>query len=342
MDPQVFLTGIAVGTGLLLIGLGIGWYFGRRVAAEQTPAVHERHMLDAVRSFAALTSDFAGDFSQYQAKLSRLTEHARSAAGTATNDEVQSLLGEIFAANRLLQSRLDNAEVRLEQQTKELGEYLTEARTDVLTGLPNRRSFDGAIDEVHGEWKRHRTAYSLALLDIDFFKSINDNCGHPAGDAVLVEVARRLRDFARDEFVLGRYGGEEFAVLLRLPCKPAAAQIERLRTSIAAQPVAIDGHDLRVTVSCGVAEVRSEKLGDLFQRADEALYSAKIGGRNRVYLQNGTLCEAYGTPGPPEGPRFAPTATADMVTESERETLRERVQQRFDELIATEMQRKNG
>lgn len=338
MDPQVFLTGIAVGTGLLLVGLGIGWFFGRRAAGGQSP-VHERHMLDAVRSFAALTSDFAGDFSQYQAKLNRLTEHAKSAAGTATNDEVQSLLGEIFAANRLLQSRLDSAEVRLEQQTKELGEYLTEARTDVLTGLPNRRAFDGAIDEAHGEWKRHRTAYSLALLDIDFFKSINDNCGHPAGDAVLVEVAHRLRDFARDEYVLGRYGGEEFAVLLRLPGKPAAGQIERLRIAIGAQPVAIDGQDLRVTVSCGVAEVRGDKLGDLFQRADEALYSAKVGGRNRVYIQNGTLCEAYGSPGSPEGPRFAPPAATETVTDSQRETLRDRVQQRFDELIASERDR---
>jgi diguanylate cyclase len=344
--PVVFLTGVFIGTILLVLGIGLGWFLGRRSIPNNSSAgesLEQRQVLDFIRNFASFTNEFAGDFSKYQAKLTSLSKNAQAKGDKATSGEVQSLIDEILDANRSLQSRLDTAEVRLEQQTQELSAYLTEARTDALTGLPNRRAFDQGIDEAFKNWKEKRVGFALALLDIDFFKSINDNLGHPAGDAVLVEVAGRLKRFAGTEFKIGRYGGEEFAVLIQTTLKPAAQQIEKLRLLICDSPVMIEQKPVRVTVSCGVAEIRDdERLGELFHRSDTALYSAKVGGRNRVFLHNGNTCEPYGNPGPAEQARFQ-TSTADKsgnTSESQSlETMKTKLQARFDDIVAKELHR---
>ena len=347
MDPAVFLTGILIGTGLLSIGLSIGWYFGQRSGpaadAKGDPLV-QRQVLEAIRNFASWTTELSGDFSKYNAKLASLSKHAEATAAGATKDEIRLLLGEILHANRSLQDRLDSAEDRLERQTRELSEYLTEARTDALTGLPNRRAFDQGLDDCLKRWHQERIVFCLALMDIDFFKSINDNCGHAAGDAVLVEVAARLQAFAAGDFQLGRYGGEEFAVILPLPLRQAAAQLERLRLQIAGRPFAAAEPPLRVTASFGVSEIRGdERLGDIFRRSDEALYSAKIAGRNRVFIHNGTICEPFGSPAGPEHPRFGPPRSSEdeaaAAIDSPLQQTRDRIQARFDEIVARELQR---
>ncbi len=349
VDLTVFFTGILIGTSLIMVGLITGWLLGRRAhAGGNNPATNDsfqqRQVVDFIRNFATWTKDFSGDFSKYQSKLSKLSEHAESNAGNVSGDDVKLLLRDILEANRSLQDRLEAAEVRLEEQTQELGAYLTEARTDVLTGLPNRRAFDQAADEQFKLWKEKKAVFALALLDIDFFKSVNDTYGHPAGDAVLVEVAARLKQFAGQDFKIGRYGGEEFVILLPCNLHKAAAQVERFRNAIASEPVALENEPLRITVSCGVAEIRNdERLGNLFRRADEALYSAKLGGRNRVFLHNGSICEQYGQPGDPELPRVrdaAQATNADLQNDSDDlMQARRKLQARFDELIGLEMQR---
>ncbi len=346
VDPAVFFTGIFIGTGLLIVGLIIGWYFGRRavgVAAITRESLEQRQILDFIKNFATFTNEFAGDFSKYQAKLTSLSQTAESKASGATRDDVKSLINEILDANRSLQSRLDSAEVRLEEQTRELAEYLTEARTDALTGLPNRRSFDQGVDESFKAFKEKKVTFTIALLDIDFFKSVNDNLGHPAGDAVLVEVANRLKAFVSADFKIGRYGGEEFAVLIVGSLKNAAGQIEKLRLSIAAVPVVYEEKDVRITVSCGLAEVRAdERIGNLFGRSDQALYAAKVAGRNRVYLHNGSICEPFGKPGDPEQPRFQKTENVERQASDEKSQLEQaklKLQARFDEIVAKELHR---
>jgi diguanylate cyclase len=347
INPTEFVAGIVVATTLLIVGLGIGWLLGRRSGDHTVlPEMPERrHVIDFVRNFAAFTSEFAGDFSQYQAKLTSLSQEAESKGSKATPDDIQWIIKELLDANRNLQTRLESAEQRLEAQTRELTAYLTEARTDALTGLPNRRALDAYLDQSFNLWKEKRLVFSLALVDIDFFKSINDTYGHHVGDTVLKEIAKRLQKLSNSDFKLGRYGGEEFAVLMPCSLKIAASNIERLRIAIADSPVAIESESVRITISCGVGEIRGdERIGTLFRRTDEALYSAKVAGRNRVFIHSGSICEPYGNPGEPERvrARVANEPAADGKSRkaiSQFDATRKKLQARFDEIVSKEIQR---
>jgi diguanylate cyclase (GGDEF)-like protein len=173
----------------------------------------------------------------------------------------------------------------------------TEARTDGLTGLPNRRAFDQKMDECFTQWQQTKQVFSLALIDIDHFKNVNDTFGHPAGDAVLREMATRLNKMKSDSLIVARYGGEEFAVIIVGDEKHAAAKMERLRLLVSVTAFKADSLSIPITISSGVARINAEeRIGQLVGRSDEALYSAKTAGRNCVYIHNGLLCESYAIP----------------------------------------------
>jgi len=160
-----------------------------------------------------------------------------------------------------------------------------QATHDGLTGLLNRNSILGRLAEEMTRSQREARPLSLLMVDLDRFKSVNDTYGHLAGDAVLSEAAARMSAASRCYDGLGRYGGEEFLVILP-GCDLASAvlQAERLRESIAATPFILPGQHLGVTCSIGVASVAGGVPRTLIQRADEALYQAKAQGRNRVVL----------------------------------------------------------
>ena len=169
-----------------------------------------------------------------------------------------------------------------------LGEYgaiaatRTAATVDTLTGLANRRGIARAFEEAMSH-ARGGGRCAVLLLDVDHFKSINDLLGHPAGDRVLARIGRIIADNVRGVDVAGRFGGEEFIVLLRDASRERALQIaERLRGAIEAG--GLDYADGKpVTVSVGVAYARpTDQTGDVVERADRALYRAKNAGRNRV------------------------------------------------------------
>ena len=167
--------------------------------------------------------------------------------------------------------------------------------TDPLTGVNNRRYIEQRMQEEIGRAQRERSALSCLFIDIDHFKRVNDKFGHQSGDDVLREVATRIKKELRLSDSLGRYGGEEFIVLLTQATVQDAARIaERIRASVAQQAILIAGADeaLQITVSIGAAaqtppdrsipaDVARQKL---VARADEALYRAKETGRNRVVL----------------------------------------------------------
>ena len=158
---------------------------------------------------------------------------------------------------------------------------------DPLTSLHNRRWMNEMFLRQIDRCARARQPLSLAVLDIDRFKTVNDTYGHPGGDKVLMWVARAMQQHFRPGDLLARYGGEEFCVLLpdtRLD--RALAAVERLRTSIEAATIALDdGRSLTITISGGAASWREGwSLEDLVQAADKALYAAKQGGRNRVVI----------------------------------------------------------
>jgi diguanylate cyclase (GGDEF)-like protein len=167
-------------------------------------------------------------------------------------------------------------------------ELLVLATTDFLTGLFNRREFMARLDAEHNRLQRDVGGHaSVLMLDIDHFKDVNDEYGHPVGDAVLRHLSGLMRDSQRKIDVLGRVGGEEFAVLLPgADLEAAHAFAERLRQRIADTPLLLEGHSFAVTVSVGIAALAPEDMrGDTaLGRADKALYAAKRSGRNRVMV----------------------------------------------------------
>lgn len=161
------------------------------------------------------------------------------------------------------------------------------AVTDALTGLPNRRSLMAGMELEVARAERSGRPLSLALLDVDRFKSINDTHGHPAGDAVLQAVADELRQITRGGDILGRFGGEEFAVVMpETDLKQARWACERLRKGVAKRRMHYpDGTSGHVTISSGIALLAGDEGCDhLISRADGALYQAKEDGRDLVRL----------------------------------------------------------
>jgi len=158
------------------------------------------------------------------------------------------------------------------------------ATTDALTGLSNRRQFMSELDAEIRRAHRSGTAFTLALLDIDHFKQVNDTHGHPAGDEVLRVAADVLRSVVRDTDMVARIGGEEFAVLMpETGLDQARFAGERLRAEFARQEIVLpNGAGSGVTVSTGLAEFSGESADQVMSRADQALYKAKREGRNTV------------------------------------------------------------
>ena len=200
-------------------------------------------------------------------------------------DAVPDLLffGAVMVVTAVMLARANGLQERLVSELQE------QARVDALTGLVNRRSFDEALESTLIRPVGAGTA--LVLIDVDSFKTINDSHGHPVGDAVLVHLARVLREQIRsDDAVLSRLGGDELAVLLR-DCTPdvAARRAEDLLLAVRSTPLPLpDGTLLALSISLGVAHVPERKgdLTTLSHDADVALYDAKRAGRGRVALSS--------------------------------------------------------
>ena len=175
-----------------------------------------------------------------------------------------------------LQEELIMAQIKLEKL----------ATTDFLTGLNNgRHFFEIGLDEINRA-RRNNHPMSLIMFDIDHFKRVNDRFGHAAGDKVLSKIAEICQNNLRSVDIIGRLGGEEFAVILpNTLSKYAFGVAEHLRTQIETCFVEFFENQINVTASFGISELREqdEKISEPIMRADEALYKAKAGGRNRVY-----------------------------------------------------------
>ena len=157
--------------------------------------------------------------------------------------------------------------------------------TDALTGLYNRRHFDNTVEREFMRSKRYGGDLSLAIIDIDYFKKVNDTYGHLCGDYVLKEVAYLIMDnFRKTDFVF-RYGGEEFVVILtETDIKSSQIPLERLRKKIEEYPFVFNGQPLHITISTGVSSNNAEDMETFLDNADKALYRAKQAGRNRIEI----------------------------------------------------------
>ena len=162
-------------------------------------------------------------------------------------------------------------------------EMRRQAERDHLTGLFNRRSLEQRIAQEQARHRRHPQPFALVMLDIDHFKGINDARGHDAGDAALRHLAQVLLPLLRQTDVLGRFGGEEFMVLMPLTDQDQALlAAERMRVALTRQPLRWQGQELPITASFGVADSRHGEL--MLRHVDAALYRAKANGRNCVEM----------------------------------------------------------
>jgi diguanylate cyclase (GGDEF)-like protein len=188
---------------------------------------------------------------------------------------------------RYVQRRSQELERVVEQRTQELTllqHQLEElAYSDALTALPNRRMFSDYCKQMIASHERQDNGFALLLIDLDHFKQVNDTLGHDAGDALLVETARRLRGIARQADVVARLGGDEFAILLADTAVPSAVDIACRRILDAFDaPVSHEGHEMRTTPSIGIALYPGDGTTQdaLYKSADLALYEAKRSGRH--------------------------------------------------------------
>jgi diguanylate cyclase len=157
---------------------------------------------------------------------------------------------------------------------------------DPLTELPNREAYDERIHAEFSRWQRYQHSLSIAICDLDHFKKINDNFGHQAGDRVLKVISRSIAKRLREVDFFGRYGGEEFVVILpETSLENAHALLEKIRAAIASTAFNYKDEPLAITLSVGITEFkRGDNIESAFARADKALYAAKANGRNRCQV----------------------------------------------------------
>jgi diguanylate cyclase len=243
-----------------------------------------KNVTGVVRDVHNATANYSGSLESVNEKISTIKtpEEMRELVGT-----VMSETKDMIERNQVLEQELDRSSSLMEELQRDLEQVRKEAMTDGLTGLSNRKAFDAAIARVAEESNETGSSFTLLMLDIDHFKSFNDNYGHQIGDQVLRLVSRTLTEGIKGRDIAARYGGEEFAIILPDTNLSAGVAVgNSLRKAVATKDVInrSSGEKLgRITMSVGVAEyIEGEKITDLIERADQALYTAKHNGRNQV------------------------------------------------------------
>ncbi|MBI2480583.1 MAG: GGDEF domain-containing protein [Planctomycetia bacterium] len=293
-------------SGLDILGLTLTAIFSfavgklrRSQSAECKTAERDMHRAKAIiQEFEGIAAQLQQAVQQHQQQVVQFKERVNAASLGRRNadwDDFSIEAERILKPTLALADQVARAYDQIKQQSNVLVN-LQESRIDALTGVGNRRMFDQSLDINRALFNRYGKHFSLAIIDLDHFKKINDTYGHLRGDNALSAVGTLLRDLARETDIVARYGGEEFVILMPETLFDGACLFcERVRQNIEAK--------LDLTASIGVAS--TEHYGvtdDLVHAADQALYQAKEAGRNLVYASSSDGChlvectEAIGLP----------------------------------------------
>lgn len=254
----------------------------RRAGEQIQNTIHD--VADVVTGVRTVTNDYGMTLNEVNDSIhsAKSPEELKGVLRVASQKTQQML-----EQNQLLETQLEKSTQLMDELKRDLEYVRREAMTDGLTGLANRKSFDGELSRTLGDAHEKGRIFTLLMVDIDHFKSFNDNFGHQVGDQVLRLVARTLKDGLKGRDFAARYGGEEFAIILPDTDLSAGVAVgNSLRKAIATKDVINrnTGEILgRITMSVGVAEFAGDPtLEDVVERADNALYTAKHNGRNQV------------------------------------------------------------
>lgn len=280
---------------------------GHPLTDSQCHDIYQRHLSDlrneemvrrAGEQIQTTIQDVAGVVNEVKSVTNdygqTLTEVNEKISGAQSPDEMRAVLKvassktrEMLEQNQALEDQLEKSMQLMDELKRDLEYVRREAMTDGLTGLANRKAFDGEMGRAMVDAEQQKRVFTLLMVDIDHFKNFNDNFGHQVGDQVLRLVARTLKDGLKGRDFAARYGGEEFAIILpETDLASGVAVGNSLRKAIATKDVINrnTGEVMgRITMSVGVAEYAGDAtMEDLIERADSALYTAKHNGRNQV------------------------------------------------------------
>lgn len=246
-------------------------------------------------TFVDRLGDFTSTTSEYHDKIEGCATRISQARDIS---EVSAVLEEVMRETRNMQintarshddmhdmrQRVQHAEHEVERLMAELSQASEMVRIDPLTGALNRKGMEEAMQREVARTRRHEAPLSIALLDIDNFKQINDNLGHRTGDLALQHLASVTRDTIRPQDTLVRYGGEEFIIILPdTPMEDAVKAMERVQRELTRRYFMSDNNKLLITFSAGVSTLGdTEEPSEAIRRADQAMYLAKRAGKNRV------------------------------------------------------------
>lgn len=286
---------ILYGLTVSLMGALYGWWLAKRDESRQSEPRDCRDETEWMQEVVSHLNELAAGMTTSVGEHSSQVREVSQALTSMDSEDpkaVAAMVARLVDANKQLEIELGSAKSQLEEQARQIEIHASEARTDALTRLANRRAFDDELNRRFDELNRHGRSFSLMMLDIDQFKQFNDTYGHLVGDEVLRGLAGALRAKTRTMDMVARYGGEEFAIIMPgTDIDDAMLAGDRLRDAISQTGFRYEGREFHVTVSAGVTEIQSsENAGRLLHRTDQALYAAKTAGRNAVWYHNGREC----------------------------------------------------
>ena len=249
-----------------------------KLAKQHNEQQHELYaaMGDQLENLQTTVAE-ASNLDQLKHEVSSQLQHIRDRIAQAEKKPLS-----LSAQLKDLLGKVEQFEQEAQNTSQKLNQQRYKAETDSLTGLPNREAYEQRLQMELARWQRYNNPLSLAVLDIDHFKKINDTYGHQAGDRVLKLIAQTLRRSLRSTDFIGRYGGEEFVVLLpETDREQADVVLNKIRTTVAKTPFHFRKQPVQITLSIGYSEFKdTDSDAVVFSRADKALYQAKNNGRN--------------------------------------------------------------
>ena len=279
----------------VLVSIGIGVAIGHSIALARMPRKIRKDredLLGALQRMLNSVDQLSDDMGNHNTELTHVGKTVTEANAKGDLEVVQHALltqiTQVVQSNKKMQDDLVVSKYELRQQAEELDKTRREARTDQLSGLGNRKSFDEAFQFALTRFKRNHIPFALILCDVDHFKRINDTYGHQSGDLIVTRIGKVLKQLCRQQDHVSRYGGDEFAVLLMGADKDACRRVgARIRSAIERTnfEACESGSRIAVTFSMGMAfPLECDTTEELFERADQALYHSKHSGRNQLFV----------------------------------------------------------